>query len=304
MDHADKAVAVEDQQSAAIEWLPSRFQDFARLARLDRPIGTWLLLLPCWWGVALASGELRLDLAALFAIGAIAMRGAGCTINDLVDRDYDARVERTRNRPIASRRVSVFEALLFLLGQLLVGLIVLLMLPRAAQLVALASVPLIVVYPFMKRITYWPQLFLGITFNWGILVGVAATEGGVTWAAVVLYIAGIAWTLGYDTIYAHQDKDDDLLVGVKSSAIRLGEQTKTMLVVFYGTASLLAGLTMHLQGASALALIALLPVAAHFVWQVRTLDIDDRVNCLARFRSNRTAGFLILLALCAGRYAG
>lgn len=304
MKQAENSAAVEDQQSGLIERLPAKLQDFARLARLDRPIGTWLLLIPCWWGLALADGGFRLDFAALFAIGAISMRGAGCTINDLVDRDIDARVERTRNRPIASGRLTIAEALVFLAAQLSIGLLILLTLPFAAQMVALASVPLIVIYPFMKRITYWPQLFLGFTFNWGILVGVAATSGSLTWAAIVLYLAGIAWTLGYDTIYAHQDKDDDLLVGVKSSAIHLGQATKPTLWAFYGLTLLLAGLASQLSGASTLGLLVLFPAAIHFIWQIRTLDIDDRTNCLERFRSNRTAGLLILMSLSIGSFVG
>lgn len=299
---ASTGIRVEDEQLGWTRHLPLSWQDYALLARLDRPIGTWLLLIPCWWGLTFGDWPFRFDLAILFAIGAVAMRGAGCTINDLADRKFDAQVERTRNRPLASGRLSVTQALIFLALQLAIGLVVLLLIPRAAQIVALASVPLIVIYPFMKRITYWPQAFLGITFNWGVLVGCAAVTGTVTWPALCLYLAGIAWTLGYDTIYAHQDKEDDLLVGVKSSALRLGSSTLKALWGFYATTMVLIAGAMLASGIDAFWLVLLIAPTAHLVWQIRTLDIDGRANCLERFRSNRTAGLLILLVLAIGQF--
>jgi 4-hydroxybenzoate polyprenyltransferase len=214
--------AVADRETGWVDRLPLRLRDYAVLARWDRPVGTWLLLLPCWWGTALAPGWPDVRLLALFAVGAVAMRGAGCAINDLGRPGHRPRVARTRDRPLASGRLGAGEALAFAALQSLVGLGVLLCLNRQAALVALASVPLILAYPFMKRITWWPQAFLGITFNWGALVGYAAATGTLDAARLALYAAGIAWTLGYDTIYAHQDKADDLVVGVRSTALRLG----------------------------------------------------------------------------------
>jgi 4-hydroxybenzoate polyprenyltransferase len=293
--------AVADRQLSWVERLPARLRPYAVLARWDRPIGSWLLLLPCWWGVALSPGWPDPWLLGLFALGAVAMRGAGCVINDLADRDLDAKVARTRHRPLASGQLSVLQALAFLALQLLVGLAVLLALNPPTIVLALASTPLIIAYPFMKRITWWPQAFLGITFNWGALVGWSAMTGGLALPALVLYAAGFFWTLGYDTIYAHQDKEDDALVGVKSSARRLGESTPRWLWGFYATTLAL------LAGAGALAgmgpgfYLLLLPVAAHFVWQIRTIDLDDPASCLARFRSNRELGLLVCLALLAGK---
>jgi len=206
--------------------LPAAWRPYCRLMRLDRPIGTWLLLFPCWWSAALAAeGWPDLWLFALFAIGAVVMRGAGCTVNDWADRDFDGKVARTAARPIPSGAVSPRQALIFLVAQLLVGLLVLLQLNWFAIGVGAASLLLVFPYPFMKRITYWPQAWLGLTFNWGALVGWAAVRGDLTLAPVLLYIAGVFWTLGYDTIYAHQDKEDDILVGVKSTALALGENT-------------------------------------------------------------------------------
>ena len=210
----DRTPGVPDRQLTWIDRIPDRLRPFAVLARWDRPIGTWLLLWPCWWAVALAPGWPDLKLLALFAIGAVAMRGAGCVINDLADRDLDARVERTRHRPLASGRLTTGEALAFLALQLLVGLLVLLSFNRFTILLGLASLPLVIVYPLMKRVTWWPQAFLGVTFNWGALVGWSAVTGDLAAPALTLYVAGFLWTLGYDTIYAHQDKADDAVIGV------------------------------------------------------------------------------------------
>ncbi len=292
--------AVADRQLSWVYRLPRRLRDYGLLARWDRPIGTWLLLLPCWWGLALAPGLPDLWLGLLFAVGAFAMRGAGCTVNDLVDRKFDAKVARTRNRPMAAGRVGVIEALLFIGAQCLVGLLVLLGLPAKAVLVALLSIPLIAIYPFMKRVTWWPQAFLGITFNWGALVGYAAATGGLSWQAILLYAAGFFWTLGYDTIYAHQDKADDMLVGVKSTALRLGAATPSWLWGFYGVmlALLIAAAALAAKGWGFYLLLPL--VVWSLVRQIRGLDLDDPDNCLARFRMNRLTGLLVVLALAAG----
>ena len=298
LDH-DSAVA--DRQLTWVDRLPQWLRPFAVLARWDRPIGTWLLLWPCWWAVALAPGWPDLRLLALFAIGAIAMRGAGCVINDLADRDLDAKVARTRHRPLASGRLSAGQAVAFLILQLLVGLIVLLNLNRFSVVLGLASMPLVIAYPFMKRITWWPQAFLGLTFNWGALVGWSAVTGELAAPAVTLYVAGILWTLGYDTIYAHQDKVDDALIGVKSSARWLGAATIPWLWRFYAAALLLIALAGWLVAMGPGFYLMLLLAGGHLVWQVRTLDLDDPMSCLARFRSNRAFGLLVFLALLAGK---
>lgn len=296
---ASEAV-VADQQLGWVVRLPPRLRDLALLARWDRPIGTWLLLLPCWWGQALAPTVFDPILALLFAVGAIAMRGAGCTINDLLDRDFDRRVARTRNRPLAAGRLGVAEALAFVAVQCLVGLLVLLQLPPLAVFVGFASVPLILVYPLMKRVTWWPQAVLGVTFNWGVLVGYTATVGTLDVASFLLYAAGIAWTLGYDTIYAHQDKEDDRLVGVRSSALRLGEATPRWLLGFYGTMLFLLAAAGWLAG-KGLGFWLLLPaVAWSLARQLRALDLDDPRDCIRRFRMNRLTGLLVVAALLAG----
>jgi 4-hydroxybenzoate polyprenyltransferase len=297
---------VADRQWSWLDWLPAWLRPYGVLARWDRPIGSWLLLWPCWWGMALAAP--KSDpwpdpwLLVLFAIGAVSMRGAGCVINDLTDRDLDARVERTRQRPLASGRLRVRQALVFLALQLLVGLLVLLSLNGFTIGLAFAVMPLVLVYPWMKRITWWPQACLGLTFNWGALVGWSAITGGLAAPALVLYAAGFFWTLGYDTIYAHQDKADDALIGIKSSARRLGGATVPWLWGFYGVTLALLALAAALNGAGLLLYPALALVAAHFAWQIRTLDIDDPASCLRRFRSNREAGLLVFAALLAGHW--
>jgi 4-hydroxybenzoate polyprenyltransferase len=292
--------AVADRQSGWIDRLPERWRDYASLARWDRPVGTWLLLLPCWWGQALADRLPDPWLMALFAVGALAMRGAGCTVNDLVDRGFDRRVARTRNRPLASGRLGVREALGFIAAQTAVGGLVLLALNPTAALVAIASLPLIVAYPFMKRITYWPQAFLGITFNWGVLVGYAAAQGSLDAAAVLLYAAGFFWTLGYDTLYAHQDKEDDALIGVKSTALLLGERTPFWLAGFYGAMLLLLAAAGALAGKGWPFWLALVPVGWLLARQLRGLRLDDPADCLARFRSNRDVGLAVTVALVVG----
>jgi 4-hydroxybenzoate polyprenyltransferase len=284
-------------------FVPLPLQPYCRLARLDRPIGTWLLLLPCWWGVALANGTLvdrqwpELRLLALFAVGSLAMRGAGCTWNDLVDRDYDARVARTADRPLPSGAVTVRAAVAFLILQLLLGLAVLLQFNTFTIMLGIAAMVLVVAYPFMKRVTYWPQAFLGLTFNWGALVGWTAVKGSLGWPALLLYAAGFAWTLGYDTIYAHQDKEDDALVGIKSSAIKLGAETKRYLWFFYGAALVLLSLSGVAAGVTWTYALALIGAAIGFIWQIVFVDLDDARNCLTKFRSNRLVGLIVFVGL-------
>ena len=289
---------------------PRAVQPYLRLARIDRAIGTWLLLLPCWWGLALAAvstsdvSPLRaLGYGVLFAIGALVMRGAGCTWNDIMDRDFDARVARTALRPIPSGAVSVRQAFVFLGLQLLVGLAVLLCFNGVTILVGIASLLLVVIYPLMKRVTYWPQLFLGLAFNWGALVGWTAVTGSLAAAPLLLYVAGIFWTLGYDTIYAHQDKEDDILIGVKSSALRLGANTRPWLWIFYvaAVALLAAAFWQAALGWPSYVLLAL--AAAQLGYQAAAVDLDDPADCRARFISNRYAGMIVVVAILAGSSA-
>jgi len=285
----------------AERFAPAALLPYIRLARLDRPIGTWLLLFPGWWAIALAApGWPEWRLMALFGIGAIVMRGAGCTLNDIIDRDFDARVARTRTRPLPSGAVGLRQAIVFLALQLALGAAVLLSLDRLAIILGLAVLSLIATYPLMKRITYWPQFFLGLNYNWGALMGWAAATGGLGPPAFLLYVGGIAWTLGYDTIYAHQDKEDDALIGVRSTARLFGDRTKPWLAAFYGGAwafFLMAGLAAGLG----LGYVVLLgAVAGHLAWQVMRLDIDDGANCLSTFQSNRDLGVIMLVAILAG----
>jgi 4-hydroxybenzoate polyprenyltransferase len=282
--------------------LPRSLVPYVRLARLDRPIGTWLLLFPGWWSIALAA-EAWPDwrLIALFGIGAVAMRGAGCTLNDIVDRDFDARVARTRTRPIPSGQVTVRQAAVFMALQLAVGAAVLFSLDRAAIALGLAVLVLIGTYPFMKRVTWWPQLFLGLNFNWGALVGWAAATGTLDWPAALLYLGGIFWTLGYDTIYAHQDKEDDARIGVKSSALALGERTRPFLFVVFAFAAGLWGAAGSGLGWPFWA--ALAAVTAHLFWQAARVRLDEPRDCLVKFRANRHVGWLLLFGIVAAKVA-
>ncbi len=292
-----------------VDRAPMRARPYLRLMRADRPIGVWLLLIPCFWGLALAAsaGHGGLELlwyASLFAIGAYVMRGAGCAYNDIVDRDFDGQVERTALRPIPSGQISLRQAWAFLIALCLIGLVVLVQFNAFAIFVGLASLALVAIYPFMKRITYWPQAWLGLTFNWGALVGYAAAAGVLSPGAFAIYAAGFFWTLGYDTIYAHQDKEDDALIGVKSTALRLGAATPRWLMGFVTiTLALFAAAGISI-GASFVFFVALAPAAAHFVWQIRKLDINDAHNCLMLFKSNRNAGLLLLLAPICEALAG
>jgi 4-hydroxybenzoate polyprenyltransferase len=284
--------------------LPEAVRPYARLARYDRPIGWWLLLWPCWWSAALAA-----DAAVraypdpwhlvLFLVGAIAMRGAGCTYNDIVDRDIDAAVARTRARPIPSGQVTVRRAKLFLLAQALVGLVVLLMFNRFTILLGILSLATVAIYPFMKRVTDWPQASLGLAFSWGALMGWAAVFGSLGWAPVLLYVGAILWTVGYDTIYAHQDKEDDAIVGVRSTARLFGENTRPWLAGFYAGATVLFALAFRMAGVGWLAYLGLALGALQLAWQVRAVDIGDPENCLRVFRSNREYGWIVFAGLVA-----
>lgn len=310
---------IEKPQKAVVEtadavdgsWVyrraPVAMRPYMKLARLDRPIGTWLLLWPCLWSMALSiSGYSMLELATialLFAIGALAMRGAGCTYNDIVDADIDARVERTRSRPIPAGEVSRTKAWLFLGLQCLIGLAVLLQFNPFTVYLGLGSLALVAAYPFMKRITGWPQAWLGLTFNWGALMGWAALDGALSPAAVALYAGCVFWTLGYDTIYAHQDKEDDALIGIGSTALTLGEKTRAALWVFYGlffigllAAGTLANLGLIFYVGSAIA-------GAQLVSQIRSVDLNDPETCLTVFRSNMEFGGIVLLSLILGHAA-
>jgi 4-hydroxybenzoate polyprenyltransferase len=283
-------------------YAPLWSRPYLRLSRLDRPIGSWLLLMPCWWSAALAAGVAR-DLErlplilVLFLVGAFAMRGAGCTWNDITDRDLDAQVERTRSRPIPAGQVSVPQAAAFLLLQALAGLLVLLQFNRFAVGCGIASLIIVAVYPFMKRITYWPQIVLGLAFSWGALMGFAVTFGRIDATALVLYAGSIAWVIGYDTIYAHQDTEDDALIGIKSTALLFGERTRPALMVFYGLAVVLIGVALALAGAGWMAWIGLAAFAVHLVSQIERLEIGDPKLCLRIFKSNRNAGLLLFAGL-------
>jgi len=272
------------------------------VARFDRPIGAWLLLLPCWWSAGLAAIAAHAALpnlahVALFFVGAFVMRGAGCTWNDIVDRNLDARVERTRSRPIPSGQVSVVQAAAFMVAQALVGLLVLVQFNRFAILTGIASLAIVAVYPFMKRITYWPQIVLGLAFSWGALMGWAGWFGRLDLPAFLLYAGSIAWVIGYDTIYAHQDREDDALVGVKSTALLFGERTKPMLALFYALALLLIAAAGFLAGGGPVFWLGLIAFAAHLGWQIRRLDVTDPDNCLMVFKSDRDAGLILFAGM-------
>jgi len=281
---------------------PAWSRPYLRLARLDRPIGSWLLLLPCWWSAALAAVAAHKAAPSvvqllLFFVGAFAMRGAGCTWNDIVDRDLDRSVERTRSRPIPSGQVSVFQAGIFLVLQALIGLAVLLSFNTFTIALGIASLAIVAVYPFMKRIIYWPQVVLGLAFSWGALMGWAGSFGRLAVPALLLYAGSIAWVIGYDTIYAHQDREDDALIGIKSTALLFGERTRPMLALFYALAVILCGAAGFDAGAGAVFALGLAAFAAHLAWQVVRLDIADADRCLALFKSDRDAGLILFAGL-------
>ena len=313
-DRVADAVEGSWVDTSAAAWM----RPYLRLSRMDRPIGTWLLLLPCWWGLLLAlaaePGSIRVGDIWIFlgcALGAAAMRGAGCTWNDAVDRDLDRQVERTKSRPLPSGQVTVLQALIWLALQGAVGLAVLLTFNRAAIYLGFASLLPVIAYPFAKRFTWWPQVMLGIAFNWGAMLAWAAHAGNLGATPLLLYGGGIAWTLFYDTIYAHQDKEDDALVGIKSTALLFGENTKAWLSLFAAAATILIALAVwtaipigERPVALLLGFLGTASFAAHLIWQIRKLDMADGECCLRLFRSNRNAGLLLsatfFIAACAG----
>jgi len=289
-------IVPDSQHRGFVARLPQPVRDFALLARFDRPIGWWLLFWPCAWGVWLAGAGWQFKLVAWLLLGSIAMRGAGCVYNDIVDADLDRQVARTAVRPVASGRVSGKAAWAWLLVLCAVGLVVLMQLRWQAELVALASLALVAAYPFMKRITWWPQAWLGMVFTWGALVGWTALRSDRIEAMLALWVGSIFWCIGYDTIYALQDREDDALVGIRSSALRLGDNVKAGVIAFYLLALLFWGLAVWLEREDPLAMLALLPAAVHLLWQGITLDPADGANALERFRSNRFAGLLVAAA--------
>lgn len=272
-----------------------------RLMRLHQPTGVWLLLFPCWWSIALASGGTPpFRLLVLFFIGAVVMRAAGCIINDIADREFDARVERTRNRPLASGAVTVRQAVLLLCLLLAIALVIALMIMQKSVLIlAIISLPFVAAYPWMKRITWYPQAFLGMTFNFGALMGWAAVRDTIEWPALLLYLGGIFWTLGYDTVYAHQDKLDDQKIGVKSTALRWGDDSKYWIAGFYGMALTCWAVAGH--GGYYYLLLAL--ITAHFFWQVTMVNLADPGQCGGIFRSNAVVGLLLFIGTILSSYS-
>jgi len=292
----EPSLVPDSQHRGLVSLLPQPLRDYAMLARFDRPIGWWLLFWPCVWGVMLAGGESRWDLVLWLLAGSIAMRGAGCVYNDIVDADLDRKVARTALRPVASGRVSKGEAWGWLLFLCAIGLAVLLQLRWQAQLVSLGSVALVAGYPFMKRITWWPQAWLGMVFTWGALVGWVEIRGDHLEAIAALYLGAICWCIGYDTIYALQDREDDALVGIRSSALRMGTRVRAGVGGFYALALALWALAFWAMRPDWVALAALVPMTLHLGFQVLTLDPEDGGNALDRFRSNRDAGLVMALA--------
>jgi 4-hydroxybenzoate polyprenyltransferase len=295
----DPEIVPDSERRGFIGSLPPRLRPFASLMRLDRPIGSWLLYWPCAWSVALAGVGGRWDLFLWLALGAFAMRSAGCVYNDIVDCDLDRQVERTRLRPLASGRVSIGSALLLMVGLCLLGLVVLLELNLTAAIVALLSIAPVAAYPFMKRITWWPQAWLGIVFSWGALVGWPAVTASLSWSTFLLWFGSIAWVIGYDTLYAVQDIEDDALVGVKSSARRLGKHAPLGIGIFYLLAVLLWGSAIWSVRPDWIALLALVPAALHLANQALRADPADGELALTLFRSNRSCGLLVFLGMLA-----
>ena len=294
-----------DYQHWSLRYLPPRMRPYGRLARWDRPIGTWLLLFPCWWSVALAAAPNWANMAgwmAIFAVGALAMRGAGCTWNDIVDRKVDAQVERTRGRPLPSGEVKLHQALIWVALQSLVGAVILFKLRKFAGGVALASLLLVAIYPAMKRLTSWPQVVLGLAFNWGALVGYAAITNTLSWATGALYAGGVAWTMVYDTIYAMQDQRDDAVIGVRSTARRFSGAPRRWLTLFAGLAVALWAAAGSLAPLGVLYFAGVAAVAADFAWQIATLKPGDQADCLKKFKGNARIGWLLLAAIIAGYF--
>ena len=299
------ATAIADAENDWVDkWAPEYTRPYLRLARIDRPIGIWLLLWPCWWSSALVALSLQIPHPnpwhlIYFAIGATAMRAAGCTYNDIVDRDIDGKVERTRLRPIPSGQVSVKQAAIFLALLCLIGLCVLLQFNRFTILLGTASLIPVAIYPFMKRFISWPQAVLGIAFNWGALLGWTAMTGGLSLPAILLYLGAVAWTIGYDTIYAHQDKEDDAVLGLKSTALTFGDKTIPYLYLFYAITWLAIFTAGMLSGAYIIFATFMALAAMQLIWQITTLKTDDGANCLTRFRSNRLFGLIVFVAIVA-----
>lgn len=306
MRRPDRIIADASKQNWVDLYAPEGLQPYMKLSRLDRPIGTWLLLLPCLWSIALAApaGEFpNIWFFILFSVGALVMRGAGCTLNDIADRNFDGQVERTKKRPIPSGQVSLFQAIFWLGLQCLIGLLILLQFNLFAILLGAASLFLVAIYPFAKRFTYWPQFFLGLAFNYGALLGWAAVKGSLEAAPIIMYFGGIAWTLGYDTIYAHQDKEDDILIGVKSTALKFGESTVYWLIGFYSAIFAALLVSGYLAGLTLPFYIVMAGAGAHLFWQIRTLDIDNADLCLMLFKSNKIFGLIVLAAIIAGKFS-
>ena len=304
-------VADADEQNWIDSFFPKWTVPYLRLSRADRPAGTWLLLIPCWWGILLSASEknnfglLMSDFWLLIActMGAFLMRGAGCTWNDILDKDFDKLVERTRSRPIPSKQITVLKALIWMIIQALLALIVLLTFNIFGILIAISSIILVAIYPLSKRFTWWPQLFLGLTFNWGILVGYSASKGVLSLAALTLYIAGISWTLFYDTIYALQDIKDDTAIGVKSTARLFGKNIKIWLIMFLLTFWFLVGIsilfssTTHTTPKMILTTLGIALLLAHLLNQIVRLDVSSTKSCMKTFKSNRNAGLILVATL-------
>ncbi|MCR8726613.1 4-hydroxybenzoate octaprenyltransferase [Frigidibacter sp. ROC022] len=317
LPESDRPEATGQVADATDNWVdrlaPPATRPYLRLSRADRPIGTWLLLLPCWWGALLAAGTVGYSWTVLWVFvasgaGAFLMRGAGCTWNDITDRDIDGKVARTRSRPIPSGRVSVRAAAVWMVAQAGLAFLILLTFHPLAIWLGVGSLALVAIYPFAKRFTWWPQVFLGLAFNWGALLCWAAVTGSLSAAPVALYLSGIMWTLFYDTIYAHQDKEDDALIGVRSTARLFGAATHAWLRGFLVATVILMGVAVMLAygpGRNVLALVLALAapwaMGWHLVWQLRHLDTEDPENCLRLFRSNRDSGLIagLFLALAA-----
>ncbi len=302
LPHEPPAIADAPAGNWVDRFIPDTLRPYARLSRLDRPIGWWLLLLPCLWSLALATkatggGLPSLWYAALFIAGSIVMRGAGCTLNDIADRDIDVKVARTRARPIPAGDVTVRAAIAYLLVQCLIGLAVLLQFNWHTVFLGAASLLVVAIYPFMKRITDWPQLVLGFAFNWGALVGWSAVTGSLAAAPILLYFGGVAWTLAYDTIYALQDTEDDALIGVRSTALKFGTSSPYWIAGFFALAIALIDASFWLAGAGLIAHIGVAGAALHTAWQVSRLEISSSQRCLSLFRSNRTFGLIVLAGI-------
>ncbi|MCK5167351.1 MAG: 4-hydroxybenzoate octaprenyltransferase, partial [Rhodospirillaceae bacterium] len=280
---------------------PKAWHPYLLLLRIDRPAGSWLLLLPCWWGVAMASmGVPDWKLLLVFFIGAFTMRGAGCVFNDIVDRKVDAKVARTALRPIPSGQVSVTKAFIFFNIVCLVGLLALLQLNKFSIWVGVAALIPLAVYPFMKRFVHFPQLFMGFAFNWGAMLGWAAVRGELSLAPGLLYLAGIFWSLGYDTIYGHQDKKDDILIGVKSLAIKLGKNNRPWIGLFYFITIFLIIAAGYVADSGWIFYLSMTLPTAHLIWQIKTIDFDNPKDCLSKFKSNRDFGLLVFAAFVLG----